>query len=138
MSDISGIDRNITTSAVIASTKPEAAKTSVPGKTENSPNPPYIVDLTVTAVVKSRKLQGQTTEQISSSMGIDTKSVHSHLNAKPTEPTFMKAPAQITSTPVDSASSTSAERAFCLRPCRSTRDWCPVSLVRAWIARRIY
>ncbi len=133
MSGISVTNSNITTTAVTPPTKPEAATTLAPGQTGNSSNPPYIVDLTVTAVVKSRKLQGQTTEQISSSIGIDAKTVDSHLNAKPAEPAFMTAPAKIPTTPVDSVSSTSASSAVVQPTQSSTSPPTPPASVKSFL-----
>jgi|GEM_PF-6177891 len=94
MSGINGIGNNISTTAVIAPTKPETTSTAVKAKTETPPNPPYIVDLTATAIAKSMELQGLTSKQISSSMGLDIKTVDSYLNPKPAEPEFIPAPAK--------------------------------------------
>jgi len=107
MSGISGVATNISTPVVIAPTKPEAT-TPAPAKTEAPPNPPYIVDLTGTALAKSLKLQGHTPEQISVSMGLDIKTIDSYLNVKPSEPTLIPAPAQTPATPADLTPSTSA------------------------------
>jgi len=108
MSGINGIGNNVSTTIGVAPAKPEATTTPVPAKTETPPNPPYIVDLTVTAVAKSMKLQGNTVEQISASMGVDIKTVDLYLSIKPSEPALIPAPAQIPATPVDSVPSTSA------------------------------
>ncbi len=91
MSNISGIGNSILRPVGIAPTKPDVT-TSVPAKAETPSNPPYIVDLTVTAIVKSMELQGLTSKQISASMGIDVKTVDSYLNVKPSEPALMTAP----------------------------------------------
>lgn len=92
MSGINGIGNNISTTAVIAPTKPETASTAVKAKTETPSNPPYIVELTAAAIAKSMELQGLTSKQISSSMGLDVKTVDSYLNPKPAEPEFIPAP----------------------------------------------
>jgi hypothetical protein len=101
MSGISGIANNPPTPVVTAPTKPEATNAPTPAKTEAAPNPPYIVDLTGTALAKSLKLQGHSPEQISVSMGLDIKTIDSYLNVKASEPTLIPAPAQTPTTPAD-------------------------------------
>jgi hypothetical protein len=108
MSGIIGVSNNISTPVVIAPTKPEATTAPAPAKTETPPNPPYVVDLTGTALAKSMKLQGQTPEQISVAMGVDIKTVDSYLNVQPSEPTLMLSPAQSPATQPDLTPSTSA------------------------------
>jgi hypothetical protein len=107
MSGISGVNI-LPAPAVITSPTINATTIPAPAKTETPPNPPYIVDLTGTALAKSFKLQGQSLEQISVAMGLDIKTVDSYLGVQPTEPTLIPAPAPTPATPADLIPSTSA------------------------------
>ena len=107
MSGISGIN-NLPAPAVITPPTINATTTPASAKIETPPNPPYIVDLTGTALAKSMKLQGQTPEQISVAMGLDIKTVDGYLNVPPSEPTLIPAPAPTPATPADLIPSTAA------------------------------
>ncbi len=108
MSAISGLNSNITAPVVVTQSKPVATAAPAPTKSETPPNPPYVVDLTGTALAKSLQLQGQTPTQISVSMGLDIKTVDSYLSVQPSEPTLIPAPAQTPATPANLTPSTSA------------------------------
>ncbi len=107
MSAIIGVSNNIPPQ-VVAPVKADTASVVTPAKTEAIPNPPYVVDLSGSALAKSMKLQGQTTAQISVAMGLDVKTIDNYLRVKPEELTLIPAPSQASSTPVSLAPSTLA------------------------------